>query len=340
MKTTKILLALAIPAILVSCSKDPELPYELEETIHTFAVSASKSTAHDLLLNAGSTDGDFYVKLDVPQYMGDYSSYLKEAQLLCVYTPVAGGVSSAIAAEGITTFPTEVKIDMPALCSKLGIASPKIGDKMQFTTNLIHKDGTVIPGWTPTMGFNYRAPSFFTMADGSDYSYCATFQAAAPLQTAKYVGGNNVLFTESLASDYEASYPAAVTRLASKDIPANVVGAGFTADDYIGLKLVFDWYGLGCDVEFYIYINAKDYSVTIPNQVVYKTDASFYYNVAYGYGEKGEIRFYNASGELDTQTNILTFSMNANWDILAGAYNGMTLGFGSDNYQIDFSESL
>jgi hypothetical protein len=82
MKTSKILLALAIPAVLASCSKEPELPYDLQGTVHSFAVSVSKSTQHDLLLNAGSTDGDFYVKLDVPQYMGDFTSYLKEVQLL------------------------------------------------------------------------------------------------------------------------------------------------------------------------------------------------------------------------------------------------------------------
>ena len=340
MKKSRILLALAIPAVLASCNKEPELPYDLAGTTHTFAVSVTKNTQYDLLLNAGSTNGDYYVKLDVPTYMGDYTSFLKEVQLLCVYTAVNGDVSSAIAAEGITSLPAETKIDMDALCDKLGIVAPAVGDKMQFTANIIHKDGTVVPGWSPAMGFNYRAPSFFAMADGSDFSYCATFQAAAPLQTEKYAGGNNVLFTESLGSAYEASYPAAVTRLESKDIPESVIGSGFTADDYIGLKLVFDWYGLGCDVEFYIYINAKDYSVTIPTQVVYTTDASFYYNVAYGYGEKGEIRFHNASGELDTQTNILSFSMNANWDILAGAYNGMTLGFGADDYQIDFSQVL
>jgi hypothetical protein len=61
MKKTKILLALVIPALLISCSKDPELPYDLDGTLHTFAVSVTKSTKYDLLLDAGSTGGDYYV---------------------------------------------------------------------------------------------------------------------------------------------------------------------------------------------------------------------------------------------------------------------------------------
>lgn len=336
MKTSKILLALAIPAVLASCSKEPELPYDLEGTLHTFAVSVTKSTQHDLLLNAGSTTGDYHVILSIPNNMGDYSSYLKEVQLMCVYTSVSGTMSTAIAADGITAFPADVQIDLAALCSDLGIAAPTIGDKMQFAANIVHKDGTVVPGWSSTMGFNYRAPSFFTMPDGSKFSYCATFTAAAPLQTAKFAGGNNVLFTESLGSAYEASYPAAVTRLASADIPEEIIGAGFTADDYIGLKLEFNWYGLS-DIEFYIFINSKDYSVNIPEQLVSKTDQTFYYDVYYENGGTGEIWFYNASAELDTQTNILSFTMNAEWDISTGAYAGAYISFGSDAYEIDFT---
>ncbi|MBR6369694.1 MAG: hypothetical protein IKS24_01295 [Bacteroidaceae bacterium] len=334
MKTTKILLALAVPAILVSCSKDPELPYELEETIHSFAVSAAKSTAHDLLLNAGSTDGDFYVKLDVPKYMGDYSSYFKEAQLLCVYTPASGGVSSAIAAEGITTFPTEVKIDMPALCSKLGIASPKIGDKMQFATNIIHKDGTVVPGWTSTMGFNNRQPTILSMADGSDFSYCATFIAAAPLQTAYYNGGNTVVMTGY--DDYiedEASQDVTVTKLAT--IPAEVIKSGFTGEDYIGLEIGFDYLGLNAPAKFQLFINKKDYSVSAPSQDAASAYEGWVYSV---YGEAGSLVFENFSGELDTQTNKLTFSVLCRWYIEGGDYDGYSLTWGNIDFVIDFSD--
>ncbi len=333
MKTSKIILAMAIPAVLAGCSKDPELPYDLEGTLHTFSVSVSKNTQYDLLLAAGTTDGDYHVRLDVPKYMGDYQSYFKEAQLLCVYTPVVGEVTSAIAAEGITSFPADVKIDMPALCAELGIPSPMIGDKMQFTANVIHKDGTVVPGWSPVMGFNHRAPTILSMPDGSKYNYCATFTAAAPLNETHFAGGNTILCTESAGSDYEASYGAGITRMASADIPAEIYGSDFTADDIIGLIITFDWYGWGYDEQMKVYINKKDYSVSIPDQVVGQTDENFYYYGTYPY--LGEFRFTNANAELDTKTSKLYVTMNAAWIIELG-----TLSFGSDNYIFDFSQSL
>lgn len=335
MKTSKIFLALAIPAVLASCNKEPELPYDLQGTLHTFAVSVTKSTQHDLLLNAGSTDGEFYVNLNVPENMGDFSSYLKEVQLLCVYTAVNGDVSSAIAAEGITTIPGEVQIDMAALCDKLGIAAPAIGDKMQFAANIVHKDGTVVPGWSPTMGFNYRAPSFFTMADGSDFSYCATFTAAAPLQTAYYAGGNSVAWTGY--DDYiEDDATQAVTITKMTEIPADVVKAGFTADDYIGLTIGFDFLGLGVPASYNIFINKKDYSVSAPTQTVAEAYPGWIYAV---YGEGGPLKFESFNGELDTQTNVLSFTVLVRWYIQGGAYDGYSLTWGSAiPFEIDFSD--
>lgn len=326
MKNSKILLALAVPALLFSCS-EPELPYELEETLHTFAISVSKDTQHDLLLAAGQTTGDYVVTLSVPEYMGDYKSYFKEAELLCVYTPKVGDVTSTVVATGITELPKSVTIDMAATCAALGIPYPAIGDKMQFTANIIHNDGKIVPGWSPTMGFNYRNPTFTSI------SYCATFSAAAPLQESYYAGGNTVMCTESLGTSGEASYGANIVRLASSDIPESIYGTDFTADDYIGLKVIFDWYGWGYDCEMLVYINKKDYSVVIPDQAVKTTDEEFYYYSIYPY--IGTFNFSNIHAELDTQTNILSWTMNAGWQIPIG-----TLSWGVDAYQLDFSTVL
>ena len=151
------------------------------------------------------------------------------------------------------------------LCHAFGIASPSIGDKMQFTANIIHNDGTVVPGWTSTMGFNYRNPTFMVMPDGSSFSYCATFTAAAPLNETLFAGGNTIQCTESVGSAYEASYGADITRMATADIPAEIYGNDFTADDIIGLIITFDWYGWGYDEQMKVYIIKKDYSVIIPD---------------------------------------------------------------------------
>lgn len=336
MKKSNILLALAIPAVLLSCSKDPDLPYDLAGTKHTIAISVTKLTEYDKLLNNGSTAGDFRVRMDIPKYMGDYSSFFKWGQLLCVYTPYGGTPYSVVAIDSITEYPSEHKINMPDLCGKLGIDAPISGDKMQFCANVVHKDGTVIPGWTSTMGFNYRAPSFFTLDDTiyTDFSYCATYSAMPPINLTYYAGGNKVKFTESVGSAGEATYGANVTRLA--DIPAEVVGAGYEASDYIGIQLDLPWYGWGYNCTIILYINTKDLSVTIPEQIGGVTDEEFYYA---GYGN-GHFEFYSGSGELDTQVNQLSFSMGAYWAIDTGDYAGMGIDFGVDNYIIDFATVL
>lgn len=334
MKLRKSLIALAaLPLFVVSCDKQ-ELPYDLDGVIHTFAISVDKVTTADLLLRPDTTAGNYKVALSVPEYMGDYTTYFKEAELLCVYTPASGDtVYSAVAATGIKNLPCEVSIDMVALCENLGITAPAIGDKMQFTTNIIHKDGTLVPGWTPEMGFNFMNTTFTDINS-------ATFTAAAPLDIALYeaLDGKTIKFTESLGTSGAASYGALVTLLSEDEITdAKAVKAGFTAADYIGLKLTYNWYGFGVNVNYCIYINKKDYSVSAPVQDVADTDESLVmwgdpYGAAYG---PGTYQFVNFIGELDTQTNILIFQNVAYWNVSAG-----TLTFGGDVYKVEFGEEL
>lgn len=333
MKLRKSLIALAaLPLFVISCDKQ-ELPYDLEGVTHTFGISVDKVTTADLLLGAGTTDGNYKVALSVPEHMGDYTTYFKEAELLCVYTPADGsGVKSAVAATGIKELPCEVTIDMVALCENLGIAAPAIGDKMQFTTNIIHKDGTVVPGWTETMGFNFMNPTF------ASFSY-ATYSAAAPLDVALYEGldGKTIKFTESLGSEYEASYGALVTLLTAEEIEAaGVVKAGFTAADYIGLKLTYNWYGYGVNCNYCIFINKKDYSVSAPTQIVGDVSADIILNYIFGadYGP-GQFEFDGFIGELDTQTNVLIFQHAAYVNVSIGSGS-----FGADLYKVEFEVEL
>lgn len=333
MKLRKSLIALAaLPLFVISCDKQ-ELPYDLEGVTHTFGISVEKVTTADLLLGAGTTDGNYKVALSVPEHMGDYTTYFKEAELLCVYTPADGsGVKSAVAATGIKNLPCEVTIDMVALCENLGITAPAIGDKMQFTTNIIHKDGTLVPGWTETMGFNFMNPTF------ASFSY-ATYSAAAPLNVELYeaLDGKTVQFTESLGSDYQATYGALVTLLTAEEIEAaGVVKAGFTAADYIGLKLTYNWHGYGVNCNYCIFINKKDYSVSAPTQIVGDVSADIILNDIFGadYGP-GQFEFENFIGELDTQTNVLTFQHAAWVNVSVGSGS-----FGSDLYKVEFGVEL
>ena len=333
MKLRKSLIALAaLPLFVISCDKQ-ELPYDLEGVTHTFGIRVDKVTTADQLLGAGTTDGNDKVALSVPEHMGDYTTYFKEAELLCVYTPADGsGVKSAVAATGIKNLPCEVTIDMVALCENLGITAPAIGDKMQFTTNIIHKDGTVVPGWTETMGFNFMNPTF------ASFSY-ATYSAAAPLDVALYEGlnGKTIKFTESLGTSGEASYGALVTLLTEDEITeAGVVKAGFTAADYIGLKLTYNLYGFGVNCNYCIFINKKDYSVSAPTQIVGDVSADIILNYIFGvdYGP-GQFEFENFIGELDTQTNVLIFQHAAWVNVSVGSGS-----FGSDAYKIEFEVEL
>lgn len=329
MKLSKSLIALAASALLfVGCDKQ-ELPYDIDGVVHTFAINVSKDTSADLLLNPGTTAGDYKVKLDVPAHMGDYTKFFKEAELVCVYTSIATGETKAVVSNtGITTLPSVVTVDMASVCGKLGIAAPVIGDKMQFTVNIVHKDGTVVPGWSEAMGFNFRNPSFVQV------SYAASYTAAAPLDETymESLNGKVINFTESVGSAGEASYGAKVNILS--EIPESIIDAGFTAEDYLGIELTtYDWYGFGLDCKYVIYLNKKDYSVKAPTQTVAKTDENFDYYGTYPY--MGDMIFDSFSGEYDTQTNVLTCSYAATWVISLG-----TLSFGGDDYVIDFSTIL
>lgn len=337
MKFNRIIALLGLSAAIVGCEN--KLPYDLEGVTHSVAVSVGKKVGSDLVLGAGVTSGNYVLSLTVPEYMGDYESYFKEAQILCIFTQKSTGKTTAkVVKEGITTLPADVTIDMADVCSKFGISAPALGDKMQFTANVVHKDGTVIDGWNEYKGFNNMNITFL-----ENYEPCATYAAYAPLDLSKYNGGNTVKFTESVGSSGEASYGVDVTKLASSDIPAEVIKDGFTADDYIGLSLYFNWYGWydndynDAYVTYNIYINKKDFSVSAPTQVVLDPATIGAYNDAYGYGSDGvgQFIFKGFNGELDTETNILSFTMTANWVISLG-----TLNFGADDYEIDFSTVL
>lgn len=323
MKFSKLFIAAALPLFIASCEQ--ELPYDLEGVTQSFAVSINKAVGSDLLLSAGSTEGNYKLVLEVPANQGNYESFFKEAQILCVFTAKGEAPTSAVVAEGVTSFPATVTLNLADVCDELGIEAPQLGDKMEFTTNIMHKDGTVVPGWTEVMGFNNRNVTYLQMEDGSKYNYCATYAAYAPLDLTKYVDGT-VTFTESVGSPYEYTYDAAVTVLT--EIPENVVMAGFTKEDYLGMKLTFDWYGMGQNIDYCIYLNKKDYSVSAPDQNVSENWTYPYYTSAYGYGI---LKFLSFNGSLDTETNIIKYTATAHWIVSAG-----TLNFGADNYTIQF----
>lgn len=174
---------------------------------------------------------------------------------------------------------------------------------------------------------------------GTDY-YKIEFEeeAQSPLEAFfTSLDGKTVRMTESVGSEYEAAYGALVTLLSEEDIiNAGVVQEGFTAADYIGLKLTYNWYSFGVNCNYCIYINKKDYSVSAPSQTVGDVSAEIILNVIFGinYGP-GNFQFANFTGEFDTETNVLTFQHDAYVNISAGY-----APFGADTYKVEFGEII
>ena len=174
---------------------------------------------------------------------------------------------------------------------------------------------------------------------GTDY-YKIEFEeeAQSPLEAFfTSLDGKTVRMTESVGSEYEAAYGALVTLLSEEDIiNAGVVQDGFTAADYIGLRLTYNWYSYGVNCNYCIYINKKDYSVSAPSQIVGDVSAEIILNYIFGtdYGP-GNFQFANFTGEFDTETNVLTFQYDAYINVSVG-----TGSFGVDYYKIEFGEII
>jgi uncharacterized repeat protein (TIGR02543 family) len=174
---------------------------------------------------------------------------------------------------------------------------------------------------------------------GTDY-YKIEFEeeAQSPLEAFfTSLDGKTVRMTESVGSEYEAAYGALVTLLSEEDIiNAGVVQDGFTAADYIGLRLTYNWYSYGVNCNYCIYINKKDYSVSAPSQIVGDVSAEIILNYIFGtdYGP-GNFQFANFTGEFDTETNVLTFQHDAYINVSVGSGS-----FGSDTYKVEFGEIL
>ena len=211
------------------------------------------------------------------------------------------------------------------------IWSDDVSDSIIIPSNIFTREGYKFTGWNTAAdgsGTSYKEKEVVSM--GQDMTLYAQWKEKIYLET---LDGKIVKFTESVGSEYEASYGALVTLLPQRDIE----NAGLSADDYIGINLTYNWYGLGVKVINCIYINTKDYSLFSPTQYVAYTDESFEiggtpYGATYG---PGRIMFGNFEGAFDTQTNTLTFSHSAVWLVDVGS-----LQMGTDNYKVEFEEII
>lgn len=311
MKINKLFIV-GLSLLAVACGKQ-ELPYDLDGVTKSVAINVAKVVGSDLILSQGTTTGSYKLNLTIPANQGNYEEYFKEAQVRCVYTPATGDVQTFLTANpAIATFPTEVTIDLDAVCTQAGLTGgPNLGDRFQFTVDVVRKDGKTFPGWNEYSGFNNEMISYL----GTAYSAKASYTAFAPFNEAKF-NGNCYAYEKGA---YAGGWNSSVTRLAASDLPdATLIPEGIEGSDLLGLQWADDFW-FGGDV-IKIWINTKDYTLIIPDQVLVKD---------WVYPGEGTHDAYatRCYGEVDTLNDLLTFYFYSSW----GRYT-----FGDATYVLDF----
>lgn len=144
-----ILAAIAISLMASSCDKDLPFP-ETDEITRGVVIDIVKVANTDQNLIVGQTTGNYQVKIAIPPQQGDYSM-MAHAQLLAVFYD-GSKTTSKVITDNITTFPSTHTIDMADIYSKFGKTVPVKGETLNFTMNVVLKDGTLIPGWNELSG--------------------------------------------------------------------------------------------------------------------------------------------------------------------------------------------
>lgn len=288
MKYIQLFMATVLMALLtVSCNQD--LPYPLDDVKNGVVIDIVRVEGTDGVLSAGATDGDYKVKLTIPEQQGDYS-ILDHAQLLCVYTDASGKQTSKVVVDDIKDFPKEIAIDLAGVYAKFGLDKPALGEVMYFTTNAILKDGYVVSGWNEYSGFNNKAFTGWEI-DGRAYSYNVRYAVVCPLVLDDFVG--DLVITDNSVFYGGKEYAAVGVKISDTEIEIQ----GFYEDSNLRIT-----------------IDPSVHTVTVAKQVLYP-DFQGYTNF-----------FVSGSGTIDACNGIINFSgivgvdqgnfdTSANWKI-------------------------
>jgi len=252
--------------LIIANSCDKELPYPINDVKRGVVIDVSRIPGTNGVLSEGVTEGNYKIKLLIPEYQGDYS-FMKNAQLLAVLTGVDGKMSSRVAIDNITTFPIEIDLNIADVYSKFGLSAPELGQILQFTANVILNDESVIPGWTEYTGFNNNAFNGWVI-DGRGFSSNVRYAVACPLDKDPVNGTFIGTFICDESSTYGAdSYKVTITYNPNspdaKDIPI-----GVTAANLYGLNITpvspNIWEPSKQDIN--VWINTENLTLVIPNQ--------------------------------------------------------------------------
>lgn len=306
MRQIKTIFIIGLLAIAFS-SCDRDLPYPLDDVKRGVAIDVTRVEGSDGVLNAGTTAGNYKIQLMIPPQQGDYS-YMKNAELMCIYTNADKEIKTVIVEDNITTFPVEITLNMEKICQQLGIEAPELGDNMSFTTNVVLNSGFVVPGWTSEMGFNNKLFTGWQIGSRT-YSYRVSYTAFCPFVEENFIG-------PAICSEDGTEYPVNVSALPAGDLPESIP-EGISESDLFGI-LVTDIWDTGGTLK--IWINKVDYSLIIPAQMVC---AGWYQGFDFWLG------YYTpaTNAQASTCDNALSFTLSADVPDAGG-------GFGDVSYII------
>ena len=297
MKINKLFAIVVGVLALAACSKQ-QLPYDLDGVERGVIINITKVEGSSMTLSTDMNEGSYQIELSVPDYYQGDMSMFKEAQLMAVYTDASRKPKAAHVVEGIKSFPATITLDIKDVCSKLGVSEIAVGDRIEFAPCYTLQSGTQVDGWSELGRFN-NTRFTWTLEDGSAYSNRVSYTAFAPFIKEKYQG-DAVPWELDDGSDGGFCSVTQITEMPD----AAWIPKGVTEDDLVGLKIEGDlWF---YPDTFKVWINTKDFTVIVPDQVI---SPDFTYG---NYGTfDGEIE--DGEGEVDTLHNELSFYFYSVW---------------------------
>lgn len=283
-------ITLSVLFLVQSCSKD--LPYPTDTIKRGVAIDITRAEGSDGVLYRDQTEGNFEVKLTIPEQQGDYS-FMKYAQLVAVLQDVNGKLSTKVIEDNISDFPKEIKIDMAKVYSQFGLTSPVIGETLYFTTNSVLEDGYTIPGWTEESGFNNKAFSGWRIGNRA-YSYNVRYSVVCELVLEDFLGTNIVTLDEWWE---ETPHEVEITKVGDYKLSIAGLFNGEATN-----PLIID-------------IDPVDYSISFDKQILVPNSNVWWGNPAYS-----NFAFSNGKGIVNACDTKISFEATAS--VTAGTFAG------------------
>jgi hypothetical protein len=266
MKRIYIVLAFITAIVLTNCG-DKELPYDLDGVVHGALIDVSKVTGSPQYVDYYDPTAVLEIHMQMPEKGKGNFDYV---QLLFVYNRGQVTQETHIIEDNIKTLPQTFNVDFADILALLEKTDVVAGETYDFTANVVLKDGTTIYGWTPVTGFNNSAFAGWVV-DGRPYSSAARYNVQASFQYDQWDSGvNNFQYTEIVDGVAYGPYATTVTQITEMPDP---MPSGVSEEDLRGVSVTDLWVA-GSTTK--IWVNINNFSLIIPNQMIWDGDFSGY----------------------------------------------------------------